>query len=69
MNGPEEGKPVEYRHLKPGEAVQCDGRVYWDASGQGWMGHAIRLDSEENYQLLMAEGAAWKRREKSAPSQ
>lgn len=64
MNGPEQGKPVEFRHLRPGEAVCCDGRIYWDASGQGWMGHAIRLDSEEHYQLLLAEAAAFKRRQK-----
>lgn len=55
MSGPERGKRVETRRLKPGQAVPCDGRIYWDDNGQGWFGLLVPLTKRKHYRRLLAQ--------------
>jgi len=64
MSSPKYGKRVNHRWLNRGQAVPCDGWIYWDESGQGWFGIAYPLDSADHYQLLLAEAAKYERRKK-----
>lgn len=55
MSDPEFGKKVEVRHLKPGQDVPCDGRIYQDEYGQRWFGVLHPLEDQLHYLRLLRE--------------
>lgn len=57
MSGPKRGKRVELRHLKRGQAVPCDGRIYCDKAGRLWFGLQHPLEEEGHYRRLLAQVA------------
>lgn len=62
MSAPEIGKRVEVRRLKPGQTVPCDGRIYWDETGQAWFGLQHPLEMKKHYRRLLAQIAKLERR-------
>ncbi len=57
MSAPEFGKRVDHRHLKRGQAVPCDGRIYCDEHGQLWFAVLHPLENQAHYLRLLREVA------------